>query len=101
MVGLQNLASGGRGPPYKTVTEGKKMNNTSQAILQKINTLTPQQQQEVIDFIEFLESKNAKTEVNETPAISAYEAAKQWVGSVNSGLGDLSTNKNYMEGFGQ
>lgn len=77
------------------------MSNNSQTILQKINALTLQQQQEVIDFIEFLESKNTKPEVDETPTVSAYEAAKQWVGCVDRGLGDLSTNKKYMEGFGQ
>ncbi|MFW6295836.1 MAG: DUF2281 domain-containing protein [Halothece sp.] len=68
------------------------MSNTAKIILDKINALTLQQQQEVIDFIEFLESKNTKHKVNETPTISAYELAKKWVGCVDSGLGDLSTN---------
>ncbi len=32
---------------------------------------------------------------------SFYEKTKHLAGSVNSGLGDLSSNKKYMEGFGR
>ena len=66
-------------------------------ILDKIAALTPQQQNQVIDLIDSLtvqpESKNNQ--------MSAYEAGKQWAGCVDSGIGDLSTNKQYMEGFGK
>ncbi|MGB3514445.1 MAG: hypothetical protein WBA93_35585, partial [Microcoleaceae cyanobacterium] len=54
---------------------------------------------EVLDFIEFLHSKNQKIETppSEKKPISAYEAAQQWVGCVDSGIGDLSYNKKYLE----
>ncbi|MFM6875261.1 MAG: DUF2281 domain-containing protein, partial [Microcystis panniformis] len=49
-------------------------------ILEKLHTLTPQQQQEVIDFIEFLQFKAQKTEITEEEKqISAYESAKDLV----------------------
>ncbi|MGK7903229.1 MAG: hypothetical protein AB4352_17835 [Hormoscilla sp.] len=35
----------------------------------------------------------------EDKPISAYEAAKEWVGSVDSGIGDLSYNKKYLQGY--
>ena len=70
-----------------------------QTILESLKKLTPQQQQEVLDFIEFLQSKNQKieTSIPEEKPISAYEAAKQWVGCVDSGIGDLSYNKKYLD----
>ncbi|NEQ78060.1 MAG: DUF2281 domain-containing protein [Okeania sp. SIO2C9] len=68
-------------------------------ILENVKNLTPQQQQEVLYFIELLHSKNQKIETPtpEKEPISAYEAAKQWVGCVDSGIGDLSYNKKYLE----
>lgn len=69
----------------------------SQTILEKLQTLTPQQQQEVIDFIEFLQFKAQKKEISEEESISAYESAKDLVGCVESGIGDLSYNKKYLE----
>ncbi|MBD2291353.1 DUF2281 domain-containing protein [Microcystis wesenbergii FACHB-1317] len=66
-------------------------------ILEKLHTLTPQQQQEVIDFIEFLQFKAQKTEITEEEPISAYESAKDLVGCVESGIGDLSYNKKYLK----
>lgn len=93
-------------------------------IVQKISELTPQQQQSVLDFIEFLQSRaqpqsQSLPEENSTPVespvsnksepltaeanpekppISAYDLAKQWAGCVDSGIGDLSYNKKYLEG---
>ena len=67
----------------------------SQTILEKLQTLTPQQQQEVIDFIEFLQFKAQKTEISseEEEQISALESAGDLVGCLDSGLGDLSLKK--------
>lgn len=91
-------------------------------IVQKISELTPQQQQSVLDFVEFLQSRPQSqslpaenstpvespvsekseplnAEANpEKPPISAYDLAKQWAGCVDSGIGDLSYNKKYLEG---
>ena len=72
----------------------------SQIILEKLNALTPQQQQEVIDFIEFLQFKAEKKELTEEKTISFYEAAKEYIGCVDGGPGDLATNKDYLRGIG-
>lgn len=72
-----------------------------QTILEKLQTLTPQQQQEVIDFIEFLQFKAQKTEISEKEKpISFYEAAKEYIGCVDGGPGDLASNKDYLLGIG-
>ena len=66
----------------------------SQSILEKLHTLTPQQQQEVMDFIEFLEFKAQKKEIpEEEEQISALESAGELVGCLDSGKGDLSLKK--------
>jgi hypothetical protein len=69
--------------------------------LEKLRTLTTPQQEEVLDFIEFLQSKNEKkieAKIEEKPQISAHEAAKQWAGCLDGGPGDLSYNKKYLDG---
>jgi hypothetical protein len=33
--------------------------------------------------------------------VSAYDLAKEWAGSVESKIGDLSTNKKYLQRFGR
>ena len=68
-------------------------------IWEKLQSLTAYQQQEVLDFIEFLQSKTKKVEFKHpdgTP-MSAYEAAKEFAGCVDGGPGDLATNKQYLE----
>ncbi|MEQ9237149.1 hypothetical protein [Coleofasciculus sp. E2-BRE-01] len=72
-----------------------------QVILDRLKRLTPQQQQDVLDFIEFLQFKARmrEREVEQEP-ISAYEAAKEFAGCVDGGPGDLATNKKYLEGMG-
>ncbi len=69
--------------------------NPSKTILEKLQTLNPQQQQEVIDFIEFLQFKAQKTEISssEEEQISALESAGDLVGCLDSGQGDLSLKK--------
>jgi hypothetical protein len=69
--------------------------------LEKLRTLTTPQQEEVLDFIEFLQSKNEKkleSKTEEKTQISAHEAAKQWAGCLDGGPGDLSYNKKYLDG---
>jgi len=69
--------------------------------LEKLRTLTTPQQEEVLNFIEFLQSKNEKkleAKTKEKPKMSARDAAKQWAGCVESGVGDLSYNKKYLDG---
>ncbi|WP_205127680.1 MULTISPECIES: hypothetical protein [Okeania] len=44
-----------------------------------------------------IKNQNIEIPTPEKKPISAYEAAKQWVGCVDSGIGDLSYNKKYLE----
>lgn len=70
-----------------------------QIIAQKVLTLSKEQQQQVLDFIEFLQLKSLTVEFKHhdgTP-MSALEAAGDLVGCVDSGPGDLSTNKEYLK----
>lgn len=68
-------------------------------LLDKFRNLTIEQQQTILDFVEFIDSKNHKSQ--ESEEVSAYDLAKEWAGSVESGIGDLSTNKKYLQGFGK
>ena len=67
--------------------------NNEKLMLDEFQNLSAAQQQEVIDF---MQSLTAQKNVSEKRSISAYEAAQQWAGCVDSGLGDLSTNKDYL-----
>jgi hypothetical protein len=74
--------------------------NKKEVILDNIETLTGEQEDAVLEFIEFLRYKAQKQEeqqVEEKQPISAYEAAQQWAGCVDSGSGDLATNKEYLK----
>ena len=74
----------------------------SQSILEKLHTLTPQQQQEVMDFIEFLEFKAQKKAIpEEKEQISFYEATQEYIGCVDGGPGDLANNKDYLRAIGR
>lgn len=80
---------------------------TLEIAIAKIKNLPAEQHNEVIRFIEFLEFKvskpidsqtNIRTEEKE---ISFAEAAKDFIGCLDSNLEDLSDNPKYMEGFGK
>ncbi len=68
-------------------------------LLEAVQHLTPKQQREVLEFIGFLQYRQQKQEIkkDEEETISAYEAAKEFAGCVESGIGDLSYNKKYLE----
>ncbi|MFB2880899.1 DUF2281 domain-containing protein [Floridanema aerugineum] len=99
-----------------------------QLVIQKLQTLSPEKQQEVLDFVEFLQSKtlpdeSSNQQVNEsasfltpplrTPDIqgalsqllseresaSFLTLAQKWVGCVDA-PSDLATNKKYLNGYG-
>jgi hypothetical protein len=70
-------------------------------LLDKFRNLTTEQQQTILDFVEFMDSKKHKSQENQEQEVSAYDLAKEWAGSVESGIGDLSTNKKYLQGFGK
>jgi len=74
----------------------------TQLIAEKLDTLPLSKQQEVLDFVEFLQSKfvGNLTSGSNDASISFLDAASEFVGSLE-GPGDLSTNPEYMEGFGK
>lgn len=70
-----------------------------QIIINKLSTLTSEQQQEVLYFIEFLQFKTGKTiniEEERQEPISFLEAAKEFVGCVE-GSSDLSMKKKELK----
>lgn len=73
-----------------------------QAVVEKFRVLSPDKQQEVLDFVEFLESKSYGhlPVTNRWEGMTALEAARKYAGVVE-GPEDLSTNPQYMEGFGK
>ena len=75
-----------------------------QMIIDEFKKLSPEKQQEVLNFIEFLQYKEKQKQdiqhQEEKESISAYEAAKEFAGCVDGGPGDLATNKKYLEGYG-
>ena len=75
--------------------------DTKQTVIKKLQSLSAEKQQEVLDFVEFLEAKvKREASVEASESESALEAAGDLVGCVE-GPEDLSINKKYLEGFGQ
>lgn len=73
-----------------------------QAVLENLKTLPLEKQQEVLDFVEFLQSKEHKRD-KERPqgeSVSFLEAARELAGCVDGGPGDLATNQKYLEKLG-
>jgi uncharacterized protein YfaQ (DUF2300 family) len=73
-----------------------------QQVMATLQTLSSTEQQEVLDFAEFLKSKQElpSQQASEKPK-SVLEVAGDLVGCLEGGPSDLSTNKKYMEGFGE
>ena len=80
---------------------------TLEIAIAKIKELPAEQRNEVIRFIEFLEFKVSKStdsrkQLNtQEKHVSFTEAAKDFIGCLDSNLEDLSYNPQYMEGFGE
>lgn len=73
--------------------------NTEEMVIEKLKTFSPETQQEVLRFMEFLEFRN-QSQVKAKPGVSALEAAGTLVGCLEAPP-DLSTNKDYLKGFGE
>ncbi|WP_341525198.1 DUF2281 domain-containing protein [Nostoc sp. UHCC 0302] len=73
-----------------------------QTATEKMRSLPPEKQQEVLNFIEFLQSQIAQknTNIEQIEPISFLAAAQKFAGCVDGGPGDLATNKQYLEGLG-
>lgn len=73
-----------------------------QIAVEKMQLLPPEKQQEVLDFIEFLQNKLSQQSPNQEKQepISFLTVAQNFAGCVDGGSGDLATNKKYLEGLG-
>jgi Protein of unknown function (DUF2281) len=76
----------------------KDMTN-EQIAIEKLKLLPLDKQQEVLDFIEFLQAK-LKGREQEQESGSFLAATEDFAGCLEGGPSDLSTNKRYLEGLG-
>ncbi|WP_413175923.1 hypothetical protein [Anabaena azotica] len=67
--------------------------NLTELIVNLLNELPLEKQQEILSFTQFISEKH-HTELGNQ--VSFYDVAKDFIGAVDSGLGDLSTNKQYL-----
>lgn len=76
------------------------MQPIQQQVIEALQTLSASDQQEVLDFVEFLKSKRLKLASASVETTQSFlETAVAYIGA-GSGPGDLSTNPEYMEGYG-
>jgi uncharacterized membrane protein len=73
-------------------------------MIDEVGKLTPEERRELMAALREAERQDrervAETANGEQPR-SLAEAAAHLIGSVDSGVTDLATNKKYMEGFGR
>jgi hypothetical protein len=81
------------------------MSDVAQQVVEKLEGFPLEKQKEVLDFVEFLEAKLSghltHEEEQAKPVLSFEEAIRKYSGCLEGGPADLSTNKAYMEGFGE
>ncbi len=81
------------------------MTHIEEQVVDGLRVLPLEKQQKVLDFVEALRSNSAVQKSESIPDsktfISFAEAAHKYIGSVDSGHTDLSTNKKHMEDFGK
>ncbi len=77
--------------------------NVSQKINKIIKTFPLSKQQEVLNFVEFLQTKlkQKKEEQVEQKNVSFLDATREFAGCLDGGPKDLSTNKKYLEDLGK
>ena len=81
------------------------MSPLTQQVVQGIEGLPEANRQQILDFVEFLMAKHrqasgrSRSDEGEEPK-SFAETARDIIG-MGEGPGDLSTNPDYMEGYGQ
>jgi len=70
-------------------------------IINKVRILPLDKQQETLNFVEFLLAKTQKQELStqKNSGVSALALAQEYIGCVEA-ASDLSTNKDYMDGYG-
>jgi hypothetical protein len=77
------------------------MPQIEEQVLNNLRTLTNAQQQEVLNFILFLNQQRQNSIAQDTDSSTFIAAAQRYVGCLEGGPSDLSTNPKYMEGFGE
>jgi uncharacterized membrane protein YgcG len=77
------------------------MPQLEEQVLDNLRTLTNAQQQEVLNFILFLNQQRQRNIAQTTDSSTFITAAQRYVGCLEGGPSDLSTNPKYMEGFGE
>ena len=78
------------------------MSFLSEQIFKTVEVLPTEDQQEVLSFVEFLWTKRQKsraTALKNEPQ-SFFDVAQSFIGA-GEGSGDVSTNPDYMQGYGQ
>ena len=77
------------------------MSYLSEEILQAVEALPAEDRRQVLSFVKFLWSKRqTRTTEPETTSRSFFEVAQASIGA-GEGPGDLSTNPDWMQGYGQ
>jgi hypothetical protein len=85
----------------RKMTQTIDINQVETVVITQLKKLTPAQQRQVLDFVEFLVSRQPLPEFThpDSTSISALEAMGDLVGCVDGGPGDLATNKEYLSGI--
>jgi hypothetical protein len=77
------------------------MSPLSEQILSAVDDLPDMDQRQVLDFVDFLRLRRAKLiAVQPESDRSFFEVAGEWIGA-GEGPGDLSTNAEYLKGYGK
>ena len=80
---------------------------TPEIAIKKIQQLPPEQLNQLMQFIDFLEfqAKNPNNTIEQpkidNPPISFTQVAQEFIGCLDSDINDLSHNPKYLEGFGK
>lgn len=73
--------------------------------MQGIERLPEASQRQILDFVEFLMAKHQRSDgrslSDRCEAPKSFAATARDIIGMGEGPGDLSTNPNYMEGYGQ
>ena len=81
------------------------MTYLEERVTQKLKTLPFEKQQKVLDYIEALEAQpnveSAAEQGQSPPRMSFQEGIRKYIGCLDGGPADLSTNKAYLEGLGE
>lgn len=81
------------------------MSSLAEQVAERVKAFPADQQQEVLHYVEFLETKlhlgSGKESAVKEPRISMEGAMKKYAGCLDSGPSDLSYNKVYMKDFGR